>query len=99
MNDALVRRIRIRKTNGALTVSEWYAYEFAGDSGLVVFDPAKDRDDTGRVSPDRTGHRPPSATPADRPETSDDPPAEADPTTPDAPDADAPGADADGGEE
>ena len=99
VNDALIRRIRIRKMNGALTVSDWYACEFAGDSGLVVFDPVEDDGDADGEPLDQTECRPPSANPDDRPDTSDDPPAEADPTTPDAPDIDAPGADADAGEE
>jgi len=39
IEDALIKRMRVRKMSGALTYPEWTAYEFTSDRGLVMFDP------------------------------------------------------------
>ncbi len=42
IEDVLVKRIRIRKMNGVLTIPEWVAYEYTGGDGLVAFDPLEE---------------------------------------------------------
>lgn len=42
VDDGLVKRIRVRKMNGALVVSEWTPYEFTSRRGLVTFDVDED---------------------------------------------------------
>jgi len=42
VEDALIKRIRIRKMNGVLTIPEWTAYEYTAGRGLVSFDPEKE---------------------------------------------------------
>lgn len=42
VDDVLIKRIRIRKMNGVLTIPEWVAYEFTGGDGLVTFDPIEE---------------------------------------------------------
>jgi len=37
--DTLLKRARIRKMNGVLSISEWTAYEYTAGKGMVVFDP------------------------------------------------------------
>ena len=39
VEDALIKRMRVRKMNGVLTYPEWTAFEFTSDEGLVMFDP------------------------------------------------------------
>lgn len=39
VENTLIKRMRIRKMNGALTYPEWTAYEFTSEEGLVMFDP------------------------------------------------------------
>jgi KaiC/GvpD/RAD55 family RecA-like ATPase len=39
IEDALIKRMRVRKMSGVLTYPEWTAYEFTSDRGLVMFDP------------------------------------------------------------
>ncbi len=39
IEDALIKRIRVRKMAGALSYPVWTAYEFTSDDGLVTFDP------------------------------------------------------------
>jgi KaiC/GvpD/RAD55 family RecA-like ATPase len=40
--DTLLKRARIRKMNGVLSVSEWTPYEYTGGRGMVPFDPAEE---------------------------------------------------------
>ncbi len=42
VDDVLIKRIRIRKMNGVLTIPEWVAYEYTGGDGLVTFDPIEE---------------------------------------------------------
>lgn len=42
VENALIKRLRVRKMSGALTYPEWTAYEFTGGDGLVTFDPARE---------------------------------------------------------
>lgn len=42
VEDALVKRLRVRKMTGVLTYPEWRVYEFAEGSGLVTFDPQEE---------------------------------------------------------
>jgi KaiC/GvpD/RAD55 family RecA-like ATPase len=44
--DTLIKRVRIRKMNGVLSISEWTAYEFTAGKGLVTFDPIAEMNDT-----------------------------------------------------
>lgn len=39
VKDTLIRRIRVRKMNGVLAITEWKAFEFTSDRGMVPFDP------------------------------------------------------------
>ncbi len=39
VEDALIKRARVRKMAGVLSYPEWTAYEFTGGEGLVLFDP------------------------------------------------------------
>lgn len=52
IEDALIRRVRVRKMNGVLAVTEWQAYEFARGKGLVPFDPLEE------VARQRAGEQP-----------------------------------------
>jgi KaiC/GvpD/RAD55 family RecA-like ATPase/YHS domain-containing protein len=40
VEDTLIKRVRIRKMAGVLAISEWRAYEYTAEKGMVVFDPA-----------------------------------------------------------
>jgi KaiC/GvpD/RAD55 family RecA-like ATPase len=42
VRDTLLKRIRIRKMAGVLSISEWIAYEYTAGEGMVVFDPEKE---------------------------------------------------------
>lgn len=42
VKDTLIKRVRIRKMNGVLSVPEWTAYEFTAGKGLVAFDPMQE---------------------------------------------------------
>ncbi len=46
----LLKRVRVRKTNGVLAIPEWRAYEYTARLGMVTFDPGEeaegDADDT-----------------------------------------------------
>ncbi|WP_231186259.1 ATPase domain-containing protein [Haladaptatus sp. DYF46] len=42
VEDVLIKRVRIRKMNGVLTIPEWVAYEYTGGDGLVSFDPIEE---------------------------------------------------------
>ncbi|PSP57610.1 recombinase RecA [Halobacteriales archaeon QS_1_67_19] len=62
VEDTLIKRLRIRKMNGVLTIPEWVAYEFTSGTGLVTFDPIAEMDDDSEadrqrppVAPDRRG--------------------------------------------
>jgi KaiC/GvpD/RAD55 family RecA-like ATPase len=95
VDDTLLRRIRIRKMNGVLTISEWTAYEFTSGTGLVTFDPAEEMADQQREA---DGSPPESEAPVEghgRDAASSDPETDPDAPAPDARGADAPGADAD----
>lgn len=46
VEDALIKRMRVRKMNGALTYPEWTAYEFTSDQGLVMFEPREELAET-----------------------------------------------------
>ena len=39
VEDTLLRRLRVRKMTGVLAITEWKAYEFTRNRGLVTFDP------------------------------------------------------------
>lgn len=39
VENTLIKRIRIRKMSGVLTIPEWTAYEYTSRLGLVMFDP------------------------------------------------------------
>ena len=54
VKDALVRRIRVRKMDGVLTIPAWSAYEFTPGKGLVTFEPEQlidDASDDGEEGP------------------------------------------------
>ena len=42
IEDTLLRRLRVRKMNGVLAITEWKAYEFTAERGLVIFDPIEE---------------------------------------------------------
>jgi KaiC/GvpD/RAD55 family RecA-like ATPase len=50
VRDTLIKRLRIRKMNDALSYSEWTAYEYTSGLGMVTFDPREqlDGDDSGK---------------------------------------------------
>ncbi|MFB6362064.1 MAG: ATPase domain-containing protein [Halobacteriales archaeon] len=45
VEDALIKRARIRKMDGVLAYQDWTAYEFTSGEGLVMFDPAAEMED------------------------------------------------------
>ncbi|WP_423743498.1 ATPase domain-containing protein (plasmid) [Haladaptatus sp. SPP-AMP-3] len=47
IEDVLIKRVRIRKMNGVLTIPEWVAYEYTGGNGLVTFDPMEELEKAG----------------------------------------------------
>lgn len=55
VEDALIKRARIRKMDGVLAYPQWTAYEFTSGEGLVMFDPQaeieKARDDDEDAEP------------------------------------------------
>jgi KaiC/GvpD/RAD55 family RecA-like ATPase len=59
VKDTLIKRARIRKMNGVLSIPEWVAYEFTAGQGMVTFDPIAEMSDTyeggGREQPDDRG--------------------------------------------
>ncbi|USZ66767.1 recombinase RecA [Halorussus salilacus] len=67
VDDTLIKRLRIRKMNGVLSIPEWVAYEFTAGKGLVTFDPIQEMRDTyeggGRERPRGQSHE----RPRDRP--------------------------------
>ncbi|WP_134672469.1 ATPase domain-containing protein [Halorussus marinus] len=69
VRDTLIKRLRIRKMNGVLSIPEWTAYEFTAGRGLVTFDPIAEMDDPaegdGPVDPDSDGPDPAERSPAD----------------------------------
>ena len=46
VEDALVKRLRVRKMGGVLTYPEWRVYEFTAGTGLVTFDPHEEMEQT-----------------------------------------------------
>lgn len=46
VEDALIRRLRVRKMSGSLTYPEWTAYEYTSGKGLVMFDPHEELEST-----------------------------------------------------
>ena len=42
VRNTLIKRIRIRKMSGVLTIPEWTAYEYTSRLGLVMFDPEEE---------------------------------------------------------
>lgn len=40
VEDALIKRLRVRKMSGVLTYPEWIAFEYTSTDGLVMYDPA-----------------------------------------------------------
>lgn len=42
VEDTLIRRLRVRKMTGVLAITEWKAYEFTRNRGLVTFDPLEE---------------------------------------------------------
>jgi len=42
VEDTLIKRIRIRKMSGVLAISEWTAYEYTSELGMVTFDPEEE---------------------------------------------------------
>jgi len=96
VDDTLLRRIRIRKMSGVLTISEWSAFEYTGGTGLVPFDPGEEMAESeGGPEAQRRG---------DEQATPEDPATGAGPnrtdagdaaSPPDPADSDAPEADAD----
>ncbi len=42
VEDTLIRRMRVRKMDGVLAISEWRAYEFTSARGLLTFDPQEE---------------------------------------------------------
>jgi len=57
IEDALIKRMRVRKMSGVLTYPEWTAYEFTSDRGLVMFDPKAEmgKTDEGDTETDADG--------------------------------------------
>jgi KaiC/GvpD/RAD55 family RecA-like ATPase len=77
VEDTLIKRVRIRKMSGVLTVPAWTAYEYTAPEGMVTFDPEAEirksvarRDDTEAAG---TGDGP-AGTGDDPAGTDDDPP-------------------------
>jgi len=52
VEDALIKRARIRKMAGVLAYQEWTAYEFTSGEGLVMFDPAAELEKAAAAEPD-----------------------------------------------
>ena len=46
VEDALIKRLRVRKMSGVLAYPEWTAYEFTSDDGMVTFDPRAEQEGT-----------------------------------------------------
>jgi len=75
VEDTLLKRVRVRKMDGVLTIPEWRAYEYTARLGMVTFDPDEERDDeadgdgtgTGDDAPDSSAGGPgdDGATPAE----------------------------------
>lgn len=69
IEDTLIRRARIRKMSDVLVISEWTAYEYTSEDGMVAFDPLEEiekaeaarqqpadgTDETEQELPDRPG--------------------------------------------
>jgi len=45
VKDTHIKRVRIRKMNGVLSIPEWTAYELTAGKGLVTFDPIAEMND------------------------------------------------------
>jgi KaiC/GvpD/RAD55 family RecA-like ATPase len=65
VEDTLLKRIRVRKMRGVLTVPEWRAFEYTSHTGMVPFDPAAEiekaragRSDDGESSPSEGSEEP-----------------------------------------
>lgn len=57
INDTLIRRVRVRKMNGVLAITEWTAFEYTSDRGMVPFDPVEEiKKHGGDPSPPADGH-------------------------------------------
>ncbi|WP_202614509.1 ATPase domain-containing protein [Halostella litorea] len=61
VDDTLLRRVRIRKMSGVLTISEWTAFEYTSGTGLVPFDPGEEMTASNE---DADGDRPDGDRPA-----------------------------------
>lgn len=59
VEDTLIRRLRVRKMDGVLAITEWKSYEFTAGNGLVTFDPieeiAKSQAEAGEESDPEDG--------------------------------------------
>ncbi|GAA0222174.1 hypothetical protein GCM10009000_041220 [Halobacterium noricense] len=64
IEDVLVKRIRIRKMNGVLTIPEWVAYEYTGGDGLVSFDPLEELEKSEEMLGTRSESPPDDGRPA-----------------------------------
>lgn len=42
VEDALIKRVRVRKMGGVLAIPKWTAYEYTSRLGMVTFDPAEE---------------------------------------------------------
>jgi len=77
VQDTLIKRLRIRKMNGVLSIPEWTAYEFTAGRGLVTFDPVAEMDDTyeggGREEPRPDGPAPHEQSPRESDAPAPDP--------------------------
>jgi KaiC/GvpD/RAD55 family RecA-like ATPase len=83
--DTLLKRTRIRKMNGVLSISEWNAYEYTAGKGMVPFDPAAEmeREDDGesRTGDEASATSTGEPTPPGAEDGSTDGPGPADPET------------------
>ncbi|MFB6087842.1 MAG: ATPase domain-containing protein [Haloarculaceae archaeon] len=77
----LLKQLRVRKTNGVLTIPEWHTYEYTAGTGMVVFDPEAEIE-KAREQREEAGTAGEEDSDADDPVADDDPVAEGDPTTP-----------------
>lgn len=60
IEDSLIKRLRIRKMNGALAYPQWSAYEYTSEQGLVTFDPREELDDDDPSNADQSSTSNPS---------------------------------------
>lgn len=56
VKDTLIRRVRVRKMNGVLAITEWTAFEYTSGTGMVPFDPLAEIEKHGGTAPQPDEH-------------------------------------------